>query len=145
MQKLHSAFLCALSVFVVINEEFIDAAADSRSRDRIEEASIRIEQFHVQRHLAKRVRGAGKARIVAADAGFYPVQHSFRDLPFLSVDEVGRDLMHRAVHRNIILRRCDDEVRLLDHTVLVHLVPVEQHTARRLAESDTFRPVDRRL
>ena len=100
-------------------------------------------QFNDERHPANRVRGAREARIEAANGRLDAVQHAFADLS--RRDEAPSRLLHGHVHREIILRGCDQQIGFLHEAVGIHLVVMEQRAARRFARSDSFKPVQQRL
>ena len=60
-----------------------------------------VHQLHLHRHLADGMRGTAQARVERAYAGFNPVEHRFGH--GFALDVMPRDLVHGAVHGQVVL------------------------------------------
>ena len=84
--------------------------------------------------------GATQAGVEAANPRLDSVQHPFGDL--VVVDVVLGNLGHRFVHCQVVVAGGNNQVDLLNQTILVHLVMVEQGTSRRFADADALELVN---
>jgi len=74
---------------------------------------------------------AGKARVEAADGSLNAVEHPF--LQPARGNKMARGLLNCAIYSEIILCGRDEQVDLAHEAVVIDLVVVKEHPARRLA------------
>src|SRR5579871_907924 len=106
----------------------------------VEQSSLRVEQLNMQRHLAGSVCGTAEAGIERPNAGFETVEDSFGNLRPLNV--VAGNLKDGAIHRQVVLPGGNEQVYLLNETIGIDLIMMEQRPARSFTATDALQLVD---
>ncbi len=106
-------------------------------RYRFHQFTPAVPDFELKGHLPHSVGGAGEARIVAPDHVLHAVQSPFPHIR--SLDVLPGDLVHSPVHGEVIVAGGHNEVDLLENTVLVHFVMVDEGSPGCLHDADANR------
>src|SRR5208283_579545 len=101
----------------------------------LDQAPPVIEHLDVERHLADRMGGAAQTRIVDPDPVFDTVHHAFGDLGLAGHIRLG-DLLNRLIDRPVVVAGGHDQIGLCHYAVVIHMVLVNQGSARGFHDSD---------
>ena len=87
-------------------------------------------------HLARGMGGAGEAGVKTADARLHSVQQGLGEVAIAEV--MASNLGDGAVHGTVVLTRGDDQVHLVDQTIAIHPVVMEQGAPGGFADPHGF-------
>src|ERR1039458_3066393 len=105
-----------------------------------QQGALGVADVDLEWHLPDGVGGTAEARVVAADHRLHTVEHPLLDL--IALDVVPGRLEDAPVHRQVVVAGGDDPVGPLHQAVVVHVVVVDEHPARRLGDTHALVAVD---
>src|SRR5512147_912902 len=102
----------------------------------LDDFTLWIHYFDLDRHLTDRVCRARQARIMRTNSCFHTIEHSFLDF---ATNDIGLgNAVNGFAHRPVIVTSGDDEVDRSELAGLIRFVVMDERTTRRFENTDAF-------